>query len=125
MTGCWVSWKCFVACLFGEESQQPTWPHIWHSRRATHRGFSTRHSSQVSGVLGAGNSAAVSPSRCSHDLAIWYLSFRILSRVLLLSRLSIEGGRLVVHNQRKASTLPIDPGQGCEPSAGAGAHPPS
>jgi len=29
--GCLVEWKCFVACLFFEESQQPTWPQLKHS----------------------------------------------------------------------------------------------
>src|SRR6266705_38609 len=35
MIGCLVLWKCFVACLFFEESQQPTCPHSMHSRRCT------------------------------------------------------------------------------------------
>ena len=28
---------CFVACLFGEESQQPIFPHVMHMRRCTQR----------------------------------------------------------------------------------------
>src|SRR5580692_5276483 len=36
MIGCLVLWKCFVACLFGEESQHPTCPHSMHIRRWTH-----------------------------------------------------------------------------------------
>src|SRR5437879_12536303 len=35
MIGCLVLWKCFVACLFFEESQHPTCPHSMHSRRCT------------------------------------------------------------------------------------------
>jgi hypothetical protein len=70
MTGCCVSWKCLVACLPVEESQQPTWPHDWHSRRATQKVPSLRHSSQASGVLCGGKSAGVSPDKCSHGLAI-------------------------------------------------------
>src|SRR5713226_5238770 len=54
MTGWLVAWKCFVACLFLEESQQPTWPHVRQSRRCTHRCPAARHSSQPSelGVTG-------------------------------------------------------------------------
>src|SRR5579864_9677799 len=46
MMGCLVWWKCFVACLFFESSQQPTWPHVRHSRRCTHVSPIARHSSQ-------------------------------------------------------------------------------
>src|SRR5438876_402265 len=54
MTGWPLAWKCFVACLFLEESQQPTWPHVRQSRRCTHRSPVARHSSQPSelGVTG-------------------------------------------------------------------------
>ena len=38
ITGCPVSSKCPVACRSGEESQQPTWPQVRHSRRCTQRG---------------------------------------------------------------------------------------
>src|SRR6516165_8896396 len=67
MTACPVSWKCRVACLPTDESQQPTWPHRRHSRSSTHRVPSRRHSSHASGVRGGGKSALVSPSRCSHS----------------------------------------------------------
>jgi len=70
MTGCFVSWKCRVACLRGEESQHPTWPQVRHSRSATQGVFSIRHSSHAPGVRGGGKSDAVSPFRCSHDVAI-------------------------------------------------------
>ena len=33
ITGWPLSWKCAVACLPGEESQQPTWPHSVHKRK--------------------------------------------------------------------------------------------
>src|SRR5438094_10623533 len=80
MTGCCVSWKCLVACLPVEESQQPTWPHAWHSRRATQNVPSTRHSSHALGVFGGGKLSAVSPLMCSHDSAIGSSSFLISDR---------------------------------------------
>ena len=43
---------CARACRMGEESQQPTCPHVRHSRRCTHGVPSRRHSSQPL-VLGA------------------------------------------------------------------------
>src|SRR5207253_4639517 len=54
MTGWPLAWKCFVACLFLEESQQPTWPQVRQSRRCTHRSPAARHSSQPTelGVTG-------------------------------------------------------------------------
>ena len=70
MTGCWVSRKCLFACLPVEESQQPTWPHDRHSRRATQKVPSVRHSSQASGVFCGGKLSGVSPAKCSHELAI-------------------------------------------------------
>src|SRR5471032_3134165 len=69
-TGWPALWKCFVACLPGEESQQPTWSHAWHSRSSTQRVPSFRHSSQAPGVRGGGKSAAVRPHKCSHSFAI-------------------------------------------------------
>src|SRR5919109_2921174 len=71
MTGCFVSWKCLVACFPVEESQQPTWPHDWHSRSDTHFDPSTKHSSQAPGVRSGGKSSAVNRSKCSHEFAIW------------------------------------------------------
>src|SRR2546421_4114533 len=41
-----VAWKCRVACLFFEESQQPTCPQIRHSRRCTQVSPIFRQSSQ-------------------------------------------------------------------------------
>src|SRR5260370_15276346 len=35
MIGWLVAWKCLVACLFFEESQQPTCPHVRQRRRCT------------------------------------------------------------------------------------------
>src|SRR5258708_21895272 len=34
-SGCLERWKCFVACLFFDESQQPTCPHSRQRRRWT------------------------------------------------------------------------------------------
>src|SRR6516164_5238568 len=66
MTGWPVSWKCCVACLPTEESQQPTWPQVRHSRSCTQRVPSRRHSSHASGVRGGGKSASVRFSKCLH-----------------------------------------------------------
>src|SRR5580704_6974692 len=54
MMGCFVSWKCLVACLFFEESQQLTLPHSRHRRRWTQVSPIFMHSSQplVRGVTG-------------------------------------------------------------------------
>src|SRR5262245_66677099 len=38
--------KCFVACLFLLESQQPTCPQLRHSRKCTHVSPVCKHSSQ-------------------------------------------------------------------------------
>src|SRR5580704_611870 len=46
MIGCCVAWKCLVACLFGESSQQPTCPHVRQMRKCTHGLPVFRHSSQ-------------------------------------------------------------------------------
>ncbi len=40
--------KCFVACLFLEESQQPTWPQVKHIRRCTQVSPVFKQSSQPS-----------------------------------------------------------------------------
>src|SRR5947209_12409140 len=61
MIGCDVSWKCAVACLFGELSQQPIFPQIWHMRRCTHQPPVFRHSSQP--AMSAGTSATRISSR--------------------------------------------------------------
>src|SRR5690606_32362235 len=53
MTGWPVAWKCFVACLFFDESQQPTWPQVLHIRRLTQLSPDCRHSSHPSGVPGS------------------------------------------------------------------------
>src|SRR6185295_12924558 len=81
MTGCCVSWKCLVACLPVEESQQPTWPHALHSRSATQTVPSVKHSSQAPGVLCGGKSFAVNPSKCSQALAIGTSYFNVLRSI--------------------------------------------
>src|SRR5258708_36646496 len=50
MTGCWVAWKCLVACWLGESSQQPTWPQVRQSRKCSHLLPLFRHSSQPSAL---------------------------------------------------------------------------
>src|SRR3978361_484636 len=51
MMGCPVAWKCLVACLLGESSQQPTWPQLRQIRKCSHTLPLLRHSSQP-GALG-------------------------------------------------------------------------
>lgn len=53
------AWR--LACLSGEESQQPTCPHVKHSRRCTHGECMRKHSSQPSGVFGTTD---LTNSRC-------------------------------------------------------------
>src|SRR5207237_9072464 len=50
MMGWPVAWKCFVACLPLDESQQPTWPHVRQSRRCTQLCPLARHSAQPTEV---------------------------------------------------------------------------
>src|SRR6185312_15388383 len=50
MMGCLVLWKCLVACLCGESSQQPTWPQVRQRRRCTHFEPIFKHSSQPSAL---------------------------------------------------------------------------
>src|ERR1700684_2306623 len=50
MIGCWVAWKCLVACLWGESSQQPTWPQVRQIRKCSHSLPIFRHSSQPSAL---------------------------------------------------------------------------
>src|SRR5471030_131273 len=45
-SGCFTAWKCLVACLFLEESQHPTYPHVRQSRRWTQVSPVLRQSSQ-------------------------------------------------------------------------------
>ena len=51
MTGCPVSWKCRVAWVRADESQQPTLPQVRHSRRCTQRVPSRTQSSHSPGVF--------------------------------------------------------------------------
>src|SRR4051812_15648430 len=46
MIGCSEPWAWAVACLLGESSQQPTWPHSRQMRRCTQRPPIFRQSSQ-------------------------------------------------------------------------------
>src|SRR6266536_4419564 len=62
MIGCDVSWKCAVACLFGELSQQPMCPQVEHMRRCTHHPSICRHSSQP--AISAGSAVTLISSRC-------------------------------------------------------------
>jgi hypothetical protein len=53
MIGCPLAPACAVACLFGDESQQPIFPHVIHMRRCTQRLPIFRHSSQPAIVSGS------------------------------------------------------------------------
>src|SRR5437762_5185385 len=79
MTGWPVAWKCFVACLFLEESQQPTWPHVRHSRRCTHFSPVARHSSQPS-ELGVTGRISLT---CGH---VWAMTFSFWRNRIALGR---------------------------------------
>src|SRR3954452_10375628 len=50
MIGCPAAWKCAVACLLGESSQQPTWPQLRQIRKCSHTLPLCRHSSQPSAL---------------------------------------------------------------------------
>src|SRR3954453_4869371 len=63
---CSVACACFVACVFGDESQQPMCPHVMQRRRCTHQSPAARHSTQPS-PDGAGSAIS---SRCVHVAAI-------------------------------------------------------
>src|SRR3954469_23661323 len=68
MTGCVVAWKCAVACLLGELSQQPTSPQTMHSRRCTHQPPVRWHSEQPSSLDGVTFWSIW--SRCVHWLMV-------------------------------------------------------
>src|SRR5208283_5347955 len=66
ISGWAVLWKCLVACLFFDESQQPTWPQDRHIRRCTQRSPVFTQSSQTR-VVG---SVTRIPSRCVHCVIV-------------------------------------------------------
>src|SRR5713101_3505146 len=72
MIGCPVAWKCPVACLLGESSQQPTWPQLRQIRKCSHSLPLFRHSSQPS-ALGV----------TSRMPAMWVQPFAILCPLLV------------------------------------------
>jgi hypothetical protein len=51
ISGCFTAWKCLVACLFFEESQQPIWPQIRHKRKCSQRSPIATHSGQTCVVV--------------------------------------------------------------------------
>src|SRR6266487_2326060 len=66
MIGWPLSRSCAVACLFGDESQQPIFPHVMHMRRWTHCPPVFRHSSHPWMV--SGTSLTWIWSRCVHTV---------------------------------------------------------
>src|SRR5438552_6394483 len=62
MIGWPLSRPCAVACLFGDESQQPIFPHVMHMRRWTQPLPVFKHSSQP--ATGSGNAVTSISSRC-------------------------------------------------------------
>src|SRR6266851_7068667 len=90
MTGWLEAWKCFVACLFFEESQQPTCPHSRHIRRCTHESPVFTQSSQASLLvpvnliwLRCWHPCGISPSFCEAPVfyAVLAENSRAFSRV--------------------------------------------
>src|SRR5580704_2905891 len=71
--GCFTAWKCLVACLFLEESQQPTWPHIRQRRRCTQRSPIATHSGQTWVVV----VVIFTSSRCVHCFDILFSRHRL------------------------------------------------
>src|SRR5215204_3920050 len=99
MIGWPLAWKCLVACLFFEESQQPTWPQMRQSRRCTQLSPLCRHSSQPLGVFGVTSRIW---SRCVHGTLILFPSIRAghvlavpIRRCCNLRILLLLSGRLV------------------------------
>src|SRR5947207_38741 len=70
------SWKCAVACRFGELSQQPMWPQVSHMRRCTQLPPIFRQSSQPG--IDVGSSVTSTWPRCVH----WALTALVLQEVL-------------------------------------------
>src|SRR5262245_20490539 len=71
MMGCDVACACAVACLFGESSQQATWPQVRQIRRWSHLSPVRRQSSQPS--TEAGSSRTVISSRWRQTAALTVL----------------------------------------------------
>src|ERR1700722_7769830 len=67
MTGWPDSWKCAVACLLGEESQQLTSPHVRQSRKCSQWPPIFMHSPQPEGVCGSTSSIC---STCVHSAMV-------------------------------------------------------
>src|SRR5712692_2773367 len=67
MIGCWVLRLWPVACLPGELSQQPTWPHSWHHRRCTQSCLPAATHSTQPGPEGVTSRIWL---RCLHEVAI-------------------------------------------------------
>jgi hypothetical protein len=77
MIGWFVTWKCLVACLFLEESQQPTCPHSRQIRRCTHVSPILKQSSQPCAL---GVTCRIR-SRCVHCVAkVCVLSYCLWQR---------------------------------------------
>src|SRR6266849_3951248 len=85
MIGWLVAWKCWVACLFFEESQQPTCPHVRQRRRCTHVSPIFKQSSHPC-ALGVTSRIW---SRCVHVVAI--VSSSLLRREALYQSTARRG----------------------------------
>src|ERR1035438_8303416 len=113
--GCRTARKCLVACLFLEESQQPTWPQIKHKRRCTQRSPISTHSGQTCVPV----VVIFTSSRCLHCLDIYPLSSDARSHfaksapaAYVLSRNSInivfgDSARRISSYIRKNSDIPL------------------
>src|SRR5437868_15455149 len=96
MTGWPLAWKCFVACLFLEESQQPTWPHVRQSRRCTHCSPVARHSSQPSELGVTGRISLTCGQVCA--------AMVVLLQAAVVSRSGDTIGFLTVRSDTRAQT---------------------
>src|SRR5213078_3992630 len=83
MIGWPLSPPCAVACLFGDESQQPIFPHVMHMRRCTQRLPIFKHSSHP--AISAGRAVTSTWSR--------WLQIGLAADIRLSSRLVAEGKR--------------------------------
>ena len=90
-----VAWKCAVACLPGELSQQPMWPHEVHRRRCTQGMPSSRHSTQPL-PLGSTGGSHRGACRCScvHYAVAWQTSGRRPTRSRAAGRVIVVGAGL-------------------------------
>ena len=101
-----VAWKCLVACLFFNESQQPTCPQVRQRRRCTHLSPVFRQSSQPR-ACGVTSRIWL---RCVHDVTIsLFLPFIQQKHMFSFGR----AGQFMTFNTLIRLTLFIEPCINC------------